>query len=374
MTTKRRKPRSVPMAEDPPKPPPEPVKARAVKTRPRPPSYVAEADAIVEDQHDPFTPDASGGSDPGAKDGDIAAIDALTPDIAKPRRRRLSFGKIAAAAFGLLFSLIFAIWIDGLIQSYFARAAWLGWTATALAAIGGLSLIIIVAREITSLLRLDSVQSIKALAETAVRQKNPAKARMVLSRLKALFSTRPETARDRARLAELDGEIIDGPHLVDLAEITLLQPLDKEARQLILGASKRVSVVTALSPRALVDIGYVLFEAVRLIRRLALLYGTRPGALGMVRLTRDVIGHLAVTGSIAIGDGVVQQLLGHGLATKLSARLGEGVINGLMTARIGISAMDLCRPLPFRATKRPGIGEFVGDLTRQAAGAGKAKS
>ncbi|MGO8315977.1 DUF697 domain-containing protein, partial [Rhizobium ruizarguesonis] len=59
--------------------------------------------------------------------------------------------------------------------------------------------------------------------------------------------------------------------------------------------------------------------------------------------------HLAVTGSIAVGDSLVKQVLGHGLASKLSARLGEGVINGLMTARIGIAAMDLCRPLAFRA-------------------------
>jgi putative membrane protein len=33
-----------------------------------------------------------------------------------------------------------------------------------------------------------------------------------------------------------------------------------------------------------------------------------------------------------------------------------------MTARIGIAAMDLLRPLPFKATKRPGIGDFLGDL------------
>ncbi|HBT70117.1 MAG TPA: TIGR01620 family protein, partial [Agrobacterium sp.] len=60
--------------------------------------------------------------------------------------------------------------------------------------------------------------------------------------------------------------------------------------------------------------------------------------------------------------------LGHGLASKLSARLGEGVINGLMTARIGIAAMDLCRPLPFRAVKRPGIGDFMSDLTPDLGG------
>ena len=72
--------------------------------------------------------------------------------------------------------------------------------------------------------------------------------------------------------------------------------------------------------------------------------------------------------AIAIGDGLAQQVLGHGLAARLSTRLGEGVINGLMTARIGIAAMDLCRPLPFRATKRPGIGDFIGDLTPSMTG------
>ena len=133
--------------------------------------------------------------------------------------------------------------------------------------------------------------------------------------------------------------------------------------QLILNASKRVSIVTAVSPRALVDLGYVVYESARLIRAMADLYGGRPGTLGLMRLVRDVIAHLAVTGSIAVGDGLVQQVLGHGLASKLSVRLGEGVLNGLMTARIGIAAMDLCRPMPFHALKRPGIGDFIGDLT-----------
>ena len=87
----------------------------------------------------------------------------------------------------------------------------------------------------------------------------------------------------------------------------------------------------------------------RLIRRLSELYGGRPGTLGFIRLARDVLAHLAVTGTIAIGDSFVQQLVGHGLAARASARLGEGVVNGLMTARIGIAAMDVVRPCRFSA-------------------------
>jgi hypothetical protein len=69
-----------------------------------------------------------------------------------------------------------------------------------------------------------------------------------------------------------------------------------------------------------------------------------PGFVGMARLGRAVLAHLAVTGTIAMGETLIQQIVGHGLAARLSARLGEGVVNGMMTARIGIAAMDVCRP------------------------------
>ena len=170
------------------------------------------------------------------------------------------------------------------------------------------------------------------------------------------------------------GEIIDGGNLVRLAETEILAPLDAEAKQLVLDAAKRVSLVTAVSPRALVDVAYVVFEAGRLIRRLSELYGGRPGTLGFFRLTRSVLAHLAVTGSIAVGDSFVQQIVGHGLAARLSAKLGEGVVNGMMTARIGIAAMETVRPLPFTALRRPGMGDFLSALSKFTAGKAADKS
>ncbi len=130
-----------------------------------------------------------------------------------------------------------------------------------------------------------------------------------------------------------------------------------------LDAAKRVSVVTAVSPRAIVDLAYVGFEAVRLVRGMAELYGGRPGTFGMLRLMRDVLAHLAVTGSIAVGDSLVQEVVGHGIASRLSAKLGEGVINGLMTARIGIAAMDLCRPVAFSALPRPRVADVMAEIS-----------
>ena len=74
------------------------------------------------------------------------------------------------------------------------------------------------------------------------------------------------------------------------------------------------------------------------------------------------------TGAVAVDfRSFVQQIVGHGLAARLSAKLGEGVVNGMMTARIGIAAMETARPLPFSAAKRPGLGDFLSALTSFAA-------
>ena len=153
-----------------------------------------------------------------------------------------------------------------------------------------------------------------------------------------------------------------------LAERDLVAPLDARAKALASAAARRVSVVTAVSPRAFFDVAFVLCESVRLIRRIAAIYGGRPGTLGLFRLMKAVVSHLAVTGSIAVGDTLLQQFVGHGLAGRLSAKLGEGVVNGLMTARIGLSAMDVCRPLPFLAAERPRLKDLAGNLVTPARG------
>jgi putative membrane protein len=291
-----------------------------------------------------------------------AEIDVFAePDIAEsppppayPPKRRSRLAAIFLGAFGVLVSLAVGLWTDQLIRELFQRAEWLGWLAAGMALLAAAALLVILTREMLALSRLASVEKLRDDAKAA---------RGVVDELSALVASKPDTAAGRRALADLRGEIIDGANLVRIAEAEILGPLDARAKIMVLDAAKRVSLVTAVSPRALVDIAYVVFESGRLIRRLSELYGGRPGTLGFFRLARSVLAHLAVTGAIAAGDDFVHQIVGQGLAARLSAKLGEGVVNGMMTARIGIAAMEAARPLPFTALKRPGIGDFLSALT-----------
>jgi len=292
------------------------------------------------------------------KDG----LDALAPPAPLKPRPPSRLGALFFGALGTLLSLAAGLWAEQLIRDLFGRSEWLGWLGIALAAVVVVTFLAILVRELYALARLASVEALRERAERASRANDSKAARAAVADLVVLVGKKPETAAGRRAVVDLKGEVIDGVDFLRYAEAEILAPLDEKAKDLILDAAKRVSIVTAVSPRALVDLGYVLWEAGRLVRRMSELYGGRPGTLGFFRLTRSVLAHLAVTGSIAAGDSLIQQLVGHGLAARISAKLGEGVVNGMMTVRIGIAAMETARPFPFDAVKRPGMGDFASAL------------
>lgn len=279
-----------------------------------------------------------------------------------PRRRGISLGGLFWSALGGLVSLAVGLWATRVVEDLFARSDWLGWAALGLAVVALLAALAIVAREAMGLMRLARIEGLRERAEEANREDDAKKAKVVVSEVIALYAGRPETAHARAAVTAHDDEIIDGSDRLKIAERELLAALDREATRAVAGAAKRVSVVTAVSPRAIVDLVFVGVESMRLISRVGAIYGGRPGTLGFLKLAKHVGAHLALTGGMGVGDGLLSQVLGHGVAAKLSARLGEGVLNGLLTARVGLAAMAVCRPLPFLDRRPPTVREVAGNL------------
>jgi putative membrane protein len=283
-----------------------------------------------------------------------------------PARRGLRWGALFWSALGGLVALGVSLAVTRLVEDLFARSETLGFLGLALAALAALAFLVIAAREAIGLFRLRTIELLQQRAAQVIATDDRVEGEAVVRELIALVRRVPQLAHARAALEGHLGDIIDGADLVRLAERELMEPLDREARRLVSAAAKRVSLVTAVSPRALVDMLFVFATALGLVRRLALLYGGRPGTLGLIRLARHTLAHLAFTGGLAAGDSLVQQMLGHGVAAKLSARLGEGVLNGLLTARLGLAAIEVVRPVPFAALPPPALADLAGDLVRRA--------
>jgi putative membrane protein len=285
-----------------------------------------------------------------------------------PARRRLRWGAVFWSAVGGLTLLGVGLGVTQLVEDLFARSAGLGWLGLVFAVAAALAFVVVVARETLGLVRLAGIEKLHLRAASVLASDDRRESRAVVNDLVKIAHQNPHLARARAALQSHTSDIIDGADMIRLAERELMAPLDAEARRLISAAAQRVSIVTAVSPRALVDVLFVFAASLRLIRQLARLYGGRPGALGMIRLMRHVISHVAITGGMAASDSLIQQVLGHGLAAKLSQRLGEGVLNGLLTARLGLAAIDVTRPLPFTALPRPVLADLAKDLLRKREG------
>jgi putative membrane protein len=271
-------------------------------------------------------------------------------------RRSSALGRFAGWAFGVLVPFVLSVAAWDFVTGLLAANTALGMVALILVGAAVLAAVLLAGREALAfarLARLDVLRGQIAAAQTL------AAARGVLRALERLYRGRADVAWGLARLRERESDVLDGDALIRLAEAELMAPLDALARAEVEAAARQVATVTALVPIALADVAAALFANLRMIRRIAEIYGGRSGTLGSMRLLRRVFGHLLATGAVALTDDLIGSVAGGGVLSKLSRRFGEGVVNGALTARVGIAAMELCRPMPFAALAKPGVSQTV---------------
>ncbi len=297
----------------------------------------------------------------------------LDPEtVPMPPRRANWLVRLLLATAGLLVSLGLGLAADSLIRSLFDTGSWLGWIGVTVLALFVVAALALIVREIGALWRLRSLDHLKVQSLAAFASDRLKDAQPITGTLTDIYAPRPDLSRALETFRAHESQFFDGGELLRYAERTLMSPLDARARQLTAASARRVALVTAVSPRALVDVGFVIWESVRLGGAIARLYGARPGFWSSWRLVGAILGHLAVTGGLVLTDGIVEQLVGQGLAAKLSQRLGEGVVNGLMTVRVGIAAMRVVRPLPFTTEPQPVVKDFLPELANILKANGKA--
>lgn len=273
----------------------------------------------------------------------------------RPSRLARLFWGLLLVILGTVISVAAWDFVTGLIS----RNVMLGYAVTGLLAAFGVICVVIALRELAAFSRLSRIDGLHRAADAALSGSDLTAARLVTRDLVKLYAARDDTRWGRDRLREYGPEQVEAADLLGLAESELLKPLDQAARAEIEAAARQVATVTALVPLAFADVIAALTANLRMIRRIAEIYGGRSGVLGSWRLARAVMTHLVATGAVAVGDDLISSVAGGGLLSKVSRRFGEGVVNGALTARVGVAAMEVCRPLPFKAVAKPSVSALV---------------
>ncbi len=271
-------------------------------------------------------------------------------------RNGSAFGRFAAWVFGGLFSLVVSVAAWNFVTGLFSQNTWLGWLAFGLT---GLALLVVLVMAVQEVLAFSRQGRLDHVRQAAAQAGDLAAARTAVDDVARLYRGRADTAWGLSRLDERRADVLDPDALLALAEVEVLGPLDRAALAEVEAAARQVATVTALVPLALADVAVVLFANLRMIRRLSEIYGGRSGRLGSLRLLRRVAAAILGAGAVALGDDLLGSFAGGGVLGKLSRRFGEGVVNGALSARLGLAAIEELRPMPFRALARPGVSVTV---------------
>lgn len=146
----------------------------------------------------------------------------------------------------------------------------------------------------------------------------------------------------------------------------LVQPvLDRQAHREISRHAAESTLMIAVSPLALVDMAFIAWRNLRLVNRIAAIYGIELGYFSRLRLFRLVLLNMAFAGASELVREVGLDWMSQDIAARLSARAAQGIGAGLLTARLGIKAMELCRPLPWLEDDKPRLGDFRRELLGQ---------
>lgn len=154
-----------------------------------------------------------------------------------------------------------------------------------------------------------------------------------------------------------------------LFEHQVLAPIDKLAIKQVSNNASAASVMIAVSPFALLDMLIVLWRNFRMMNQVSEIYGLHLGYWGRVKLIRNIFHTMLYAGAAEILSDAGNYALSAGITGKLSTRIAQGMGAGVLTARIGLKAINESRPLPWLSQPKPrltGISkQLLADLTKQ---------
>ncbi len=241
-------------------------------------------------------------------------------------------------------------WLGGtvflfLLGSIGISAGWLGWRAW------------------LDVRRLRSVNQLQADGEKIILANGYDHALPYIKRL-ALFYFERDDLRPRFERFYI---VADGSHYHDgeicaLFSEQVLKGLDEQAKRVVVKRSNETALLVVLSPNALLSTLLTFWRTLLMVREVSLIYGGRPGFLGTLSLMSLVIQNMLYADVSEMLAESVAETFGSSVLSIVSAQAAQGEGSSLMTARVGIQAMHVTRPMPFLAHEKPHLKEIRGQI------------
>lgn len=146
--------------------------------------------------------------------------------------------------------------------------------------------------------------------------------------------------------------------VIELYDDMVVALQDKQAKKVVASYSTESAVLVALSPLAIADMLLVAWRNFKMIDELGKIYGVELGYWSRIRLLKLVFINMAAAGASELAVDVGTNMMSLSVAGKISSRAAQGIGVGLLTGRLGIKAMALLRPLPWRKDKAVRLSEI----------------
>jgi putative membrane protein len=289
------------------------------------------------------------------------AIMAGPRERGRPSRDRVaSFGIAGVAVFLTGWVAVdAAAWIS----AAFEHGAALGIFAAAVVTAGVAGAGAVVARELTSLLRLKSVEAVRRRFSDAGLA--PAQTRATVADVLAVLPRDRETETAikafQRQIQTHHGTL----QQIELLSRTVMQPLDQRAQAHVRTGVLRAFGITAISPTALTDAAFFLACGVRMVRGVAGAYGHRPTTAATIHLLRRLLLEAGKLGAVDIASASLVQHLGGAVTERIATSTADALYAAYRMARLGIIVMDLCRPIAFAQDEIPSVGSLVAGVVRR---------
>ncbi|RSD32564.1 YcjF family protein [Vibrio pectenicida] len=270
--------------------------------------------------------------------------------IQPPKRKRFLAGGLLS-----VFTVLIA-WqsIDSLYTSIqmddWLSVGWAGFVAI-LASLG----VIAIGKELWLLKRLRQQLSTQDKAECLITNNSVGEGKVFCQSLAKRARVAP-TSPSYVRWQQALNESHSDSEIIEMYDAIVVGEQDKEATKIVTQYSTESAALVAISPLAVADMLLVAWRSFKMIDSLAEIYGVELGYLSRLKLFKSILINMALVGVSELAIDASVDLLSMDLAGKISARAGQGLGVGILTARLGLKAMALLRPTTWHSERQVKLG------------------